>query len=270
MKRPDHVCKSVLLAGVILLHTASAYAELPAPNATGVSTGHVHFNVPDAARHAELWAQLGAKVISSGPLRILGFPGMYILLTEKAPELPSSDTSANHIALAVKSYPDMRAKLVSVGANLFVDNAESGQIIADLPDGVRLEILQDDNLENPVEFHHIHLVAVDQEAVRDWYVETFGAEVSSRRNMPSAVVPGGRVDVMGARNGAPKPTRGAAIDHIGFEVADMDAFAQRLREQGKKFDVEPGEIPGAGIKLAFLTDPIGTYIEITQGLVDLE
>ena len=51
--------------------------------------------------------------------------------------------------------------------------------------------------------------------------------------MPSAVVPGGRVDIMDLRTeAAPKPTRGTAIDHIGFEVADLHAFLDLLEKRG--------------------------------------
>ena len=46
----------------------------------------------------------------------------------------------------------------------------------------------------------------------------------------------------------------------------MDAFAAHLRSEGVSFDVEPREIARIGLKIAFITDPIGTYIEITEGL----
>lgn len=260
------------IAGLMILALSplKLFAQLPAPNETGVSTGHVHLTVPDLAKHTEIWKSLGAKVTGSGRLTLFTFPGMIFLLTEREPTAPSRETSVNHVGFLVQDYADIRAKLEAAGSTFVIDNAENGQLIAELPDGVRVEMQQSEDINNPIEFHHIHLVAKDQEGLRDWYVKTFGAEVSSRRNMPSAVVPGGRVDVMGVRGDTPKPTKGTAIDHIGFEVADLNAFIERLKTQGVKIDLGPIEAPAIGLKVAFITDPVGTYIEITEGLDNLD
>ena len=40
----------------------------------------------------------------------------------------------------------------------------------------------------------------------------------------------------------------------------------RLKKRGIEFDVEYRVIDELGIALAFLTDPWGTYIELTEGL----
>jgi hypothetical protein len=62
------------------------------------------------------------------------------------------------------------------------------------------------------------------------------------------------------------PTKGRSLDHIGFEVANMDLFAQKLQAQGIEFDMPPRTALNGTTKIAFLTDPWGTYIELTQGL----
>jgi len=261
-------CAAGLMMVAVSVGTSSA--QLPIPNASGVSTGHIHLSVPDQEQHREIWRTLGATDAASGRLQLLSIPGMYVLLTEREPTAPSSATTINHIGFSVQSYTDIHAKLESVGATFVVDNAETGQIIVDLPDGVRLEMQQVDDLSNPIEFHHIHLSASEQAGLRDWYVEVFGAEVGERRGMPSAIVPGGRVDVLDARGGSPVPTQGTAIDHIGFEVADMVVFAAHMAKMGVTFDREPSEIAAIGLTIAFITDPVGTYIEITQGLIDAQ
>jgi catechol 2,3-dioxygenase-like lactoylglutathione lyase family enzyme len=63
------------------------------------------------------------------------------------------------------------------------------------------------------------------------------------------------------------PTAGRAIDHIGFEVKNLDAFAKKLAAQGTKLD-EPirSSANSQHLKVAFITDPWGTRIELTQGL----
>jgi len=259
-------------AGVaaLLLGAPAAWAQLPAPNAAGVSTGHVHLRVPDAEKHAAIWRELGGQERSSGRLNMFMFPGIHILLAEGQPNAPSIETVANHIGFSVKDYAEYRAKLDAIGAEIFFENADEGQVLADLPDGVRIELLTDASQEAPIVFHHMHLSAPQESELRDWYLEVFSAEPGERRGLPSALVPGGRVDFIPARGEVPKPSRGAAIDHIGFEVADMDAFAAHIESLGIEFDRSPTRVEEIGLTIAFITDPAGTYIEITEGLDEVE
>jgi hypothetical protein len=57
------------------------------------------------------------------------------------------------------------------------------------------------------------------------------------------------------------------VDHIGFEVKDLKAFTDRLAADGQKLDMAYTDASSKmGLKIAFLTDPNGTYIELTEGL----
>jgi hypothetical protein len=62
------------------------------------------------------------------------------------------------------------------------------------------------------------------------------------------------------------PTKGRSLDHIGFEVKNLDEFVPRLEALGIKLDSPPRQIPNSNVKAAFLTDPWGTYIELTENL----
>ncbi len=270
-KRLGYLSASILGIAVLLLQYATvSTAQLPPPNDEGVSTGHTHLSVPDIEKHREIWLSFGAEPKTSGRLQLLSFPGMYLLLTQREPSAPSGDTSANHIAFSVQDYADYKGRLEAVGATFVIDNEANGQILADLPDGVRVEFLVDADQAEPIVFHHLHLATNDMEALRDWYVRVFGAEVGERNGMPSALVPGGRIDMISARGATPKPTQGTAIDHIGFEVKDMNAFAAKMESMGIPFNRGPERIDEIGLTIAFITDPVGTYIEITQGLADVE
>lgn len=248
------------------LMARSALENAVLPDAGGVSAGHLHLNVPDVARHRDIWTGLGGVARTSGPLEIVEFPGIEVLLTEAEPSAPSTVTTANHFGFSVRDYADYRARLAAAGASFFFEDAENGQILADLPDGVRVEILTDPEQAEPIVFHHMHLSVPDAEGLRDWYLRVFGAEPGERRGLPSAVVPGGRVDFIPARGDAPAASRGGAIDHIGFEVDDLDAFATRMARLGIEFDFGPMTLDDLGLSIAFITDPAGTYIEITEGL----
>jgi len=64
----------------------------------------------------------------------------------------------------------------------------------------------------------------------------------------------------------PLPTRGRAIDHIGFDVQDLDATIRRLEAQGVKIEGAVRQLPGTRVRVALLTDPWGTSIELTESL----
>lgn len=252
-----------------LLPAISA-AQIPVDkNAQGVSMGHIHLMVPDLQQARQMWLDFGAWEVSSGRLRMMAIPGIYILLTEREPQAASRDTPANHFGMHIKDYQGMHAKLEALGANFIIDDAEQGWMLADLPDGLRLEMQAVEAQEAPMVFHHMHLFSADVDALRDWYVEVFGAEPGSRSNLPSALLPGGRIDFRPDEREL-QPSQGSAIDHIGFEVDNMALFAARLKKLGIKFDREPQRIDAINLSIAFITDPVGTYIEITEGLDEAE
>jgi len=64
----------------------------------------------------------------------------------------------------------------------------------------------------------------------------------------------------------PQPTKGRALDHIGFDVVNLEAFVASLEAKGIKIDAPIRRVPNTKVKVAFLTDPFGTYIELTEGL----
>jgi extradiol dioxygenase family protein len=77
-------------------------------------------------------------------------------------------------------------------------------------------------------------------------------------------LPGININISGVDAGQ-APTRGRMLDHIGFEVENLEAFCKQLEAKGIEFDRPYGTLP-SGFGLAFLTDPWGTYIELTEGL----
>jgi len=55
-----------------------------------------------------------------------------------------------------------------------------------------------------------------------------------------------------------------SIDHIGWKVSDMDAFAKKMKAQGTKFLVKPRR--SGNVILAFIEGPSGVKIEVQQVL----
>jgi catechol 2,3-dioxygenase-like lactoylglutathione lyase family enzyme len=55
--------------------------------------------------------------------------------------------------------------------------------------------------------------------------------------------------------------------HVGFKVNDIDARAERVREAGVKFHLEPFNATG-GVRIAFFQDPDGVMLELVQGNIN--
>ena len=62
----------------------------------------------------------------------------------------------------------------------------------------------------------------------------------------------------------PMPTKGRALDHIGFEIGNLEAFCNKLEAAGVKFDQPYAK--NSDVANALITDPWGTSIELTEGL----
>jgi ABC-type uncharacterized transport system substrate-binding protein len=57
-------------------------------------------------------------------------------------------------------------------------------------------------------------------------------------------------------------TKGRALDHIGFDVKNLEAFLNNLQANGIKLDRPYTKTPL--VALAFIYDPWGTYIELDE------
>ena len=99
----------------------------------------------------------------------------------------------------------------------------------------------------------------------DWYVDTFASSPSSAASIATtANAPGMNLSFQTSRTPT-RPTKGRAIDHIGFEVKNLEAYCKKLEAQGRQVRRAVSRRAGDRLEVAFLTDPEGTYIELTEG-----
>ncbi|MGD0437729.1 MAG: VOC family protein [Bryobacteraceae bacterium] len=254
---------------LVAASVGSLCAQLAAPNASGVSIGHIHLVVADPDAQKKLWVDLlGAEVTHAGALELLKFPGVFIVVQKaRTPPTEGSDGSTvNHFGFLVKNYDDIKAKLSAAGLAFSMDRPENRKLIAVFPEKVRVEFIEDANLKTPIAFHHIHEATTDPDGLRQWYVKTFGGTPGKRDTFLAAMIPGGEVDFIKAAT-APAPTKGRSLDHIGFEVTGLEEFCKKLQADGVPFDMAYREMPQlGGLKIAFILDPVGTRIELTEGL----
>ena len=95
----------------------------------------------------------------------------------------------------------------------------------------------------------------------------FGAIAGKRNAFDTANVPGAEL-TLGKQDTAQAPTKGRSLDHMGFEVKNLDQFTKTLQADGIQLEA-PGVRASANapnLRIAYIFDPWGTYIELTEGL----
>jgi catechol-2,3-dioxygenase len=255
--------------------SAPARAQLAPPNDIGVALGHIHLVVKNVEAQKPFWTtMLGGTLVSHGPLTLIQFPGIFIMLREGEAAGPSEGSIVNHFGFVYKDLAGMRARWKAAGVKYDVGDTNPNQGYVYAPDSsIRVEVFGDPSLPGPVSMDHIHLYPpeADIPAMQAWYQKVFGGIPGKRQRVAR---PGltdcdyfHRFNVsFSAGQGKLAPTRGREIDHIGFDVRSIDEFEKHLTAQGLKFEMPPRQVPDARARVAFLTDPWGAYIEVTEHL----
>jgi len=262
--------RTLLSALLFTLCSQIAHAQLATPNGSGITYGHMHLNVSDIAQHIEIWTEhFGGEEISIGPLRAVKFPNLIVMFAEQTPTMGSRETVMDHFGFKVRNIQQFIDKWESAGLEMGrVFTGAEGQTNAyvTLPDGVYVELQEDQGLHEEFTGYHIHYFTQDYESLLDWYVEIFEVEIRPRGTIPTTTnVPGTNLS-FGNASAPRQPTLGTAIDHIGFEIENLLEFCQQLEAKGIQFEVPYREIEALGLAIAFFTDPGGVRIELTEGL----
>ena len=208
-------------------------------------------------------------------------------LTERAPGGPTRGTTFDHIGFAAPDVPALSARLVDAGYARTVgrepgpgqDQAPptAGQygrfeyLIG--PDGVKIELVTADGDDAPpIAFHHVHLVNREFAEMGRWYIDAL--EAMQRPGPTYDYFFGVDLPEVGYMlnyfSWLPEEplvgTRGRAVETVGFDVRELEAFAAGLEARGFELTVPYHEDNGIGY--AELVDPWGTVIELTEGLRD--
>ena len=273
-----------LIALVLCLFPGLASAQLAPPNATGVAMGHLHYHVSDVEANTRFWVALGGKANHVGRTVVITFPDVLVLLTQEESSGGTEGSILNHVAFRVQSLdaveeagfefdrPESFSGITSVFTpegeriELFDDSATNLTFVVD--DGATDPITERHNqpLTVPVIAHHLHLYlpdgAVDQ--AKQWYTSLFGGTPGMRWRYDAVDLPGINFN-FSSQPEVGAPTRGRMLDHIGFEVTNLEAFCQTLEAQGVRLE-QPYRQGEFGVATAVLTDPWGTSITLTEGL----
>jgi len=267
------VARVLMLLVALALASSPADAQLAPQNKDGLTFAQVSLNVKDIAAHKKLWVDVceGVLVEKNG-ITAVKFPGMLLILNQAPSAGPSQGDVLDHFGFKVKDTALWSAKLKAAGLQVmppFTGAEGFPNAYATTTDGVRIELQEDKTQKEDVIGYHVHFFTSDYVSLMDWYVKTFNLEPFKRGSIATtANAPGMNFSFGNLPRGAEKarPTKGSAIDHLGFEIKNLEAYCKALEAKGVKFDVPYHVDARTGIKSAFLTDPLGTSIELTEGL----
>ena len=278
--------KTAILILSCLLSTG-VFAQLDSARTAEIAYGHHHITTADVDAQKRFWIEgLGGRLshLGSAEREVVVFPDVLILFSQGEHAGGSRGTVVNHVGFETRDIVADVARLTSLGYTMIsreelpavyevtngIARRPGGNTIAYVlgPDDLKVELIENTSIQNPIQMHHIHWAHPEGEAMQQWYAEHFGGVIGSRIGQPAIDLPG--VNLTYGPGGADvAPTRGRALDHIGFEVNGLQEFVARLEDKGITMDRGYTEVASLGIAIAFLTDPWGTYIELTEGL-DLE
>ena len=255
-----------------------------------IVVAHYHLNVTSVEAHKKFWVNtLGGSSATFGPNKIdaITFPGVVLFLKVQPPTGPTKGTTLDHIGFAVPNVPEVTAKVVANGYGLTVGREPPpGQTASPPtagnygrfsylvgPDGVKVELVTNSEAKAPpIMHHHVHFTNKQYVEMQQWYIKALNATLRDGQTdfFIGADLPGVGY-MLNFFKWEPAETltgtRGRAVDHVGFEVRNLQEFCKQLEAKGIKLTApyrrEP-ELGNAGV--AVITDPWGTVIELTEGL----
>ena len=278
---------ALLVSALLVLSASKASAQLLAAKDGPIVYGHHHLNTTNMGAQKKFFVEtLGGRLIKIGTnnAEIVEFPNVLIFFRNtQAPTGGTMGTTVNHIGFSV---PNLRQVVDKVKANGFqmitkTEVAADREVTNDIagpaqaggasiafalgPDDLKVEFVEAKQQTLPITLHHVHFFNPKNVEMQAWYVKTFGATSRTGGAFPAGILPGVTLNFSPSTDPV-VGTQGRALDHIGFEVKNLEAFCKKLESDGIKLAVPYRKVPALGIAIAFLTDPWGTYIEMTEGL----
>jgi catechol 2,3-dioxygenase-like lactoylglutathione lyase family enzyme len=286
------------LAGLVSCAALPAFGQLVSHADAPVRIGHYHLNVTSIEAHKKFWAgTLGGKAMKFGAIDVIEFPDAFIFLDVRKPAGPTRGTAFDHIGFAVPNVPAMAAKLAAAGYQETTGrepkpgepppaasgtSAVYGRFAYFLgPDGAKIELVTMDQKDADqkgapsIVAHHIHFINKQYVEMQQWYMKAFNATLRPGQTdfFIGADLPGVGYSLNffrweGDQSITHVPTAGRVVDHVGFEVKNLDAFSKQLEAKGIKLirPYKKRDPAMNNIATATIVDPWGVSIELTEGL----
>jgi hypothetical protein len=262
----------VAVAAALFARVHPLHAQLFPSEDGGMTMGLVLLNVSDVAAHREFWTkQFDAKPVTVGKLEGVTVPGVVILFRLQQRTGPSEGTTINHMGLKLNKLADFTARFDKAGLKYDpprIGRENTPQTYVTGPDTFRMELVEDSRIPAPVVSHHLHYWLEQPVDVKKWYVQKLFLKPTMRGPYESGDVPGMNLTLapLGSQKVPGVPIKGRLMDSIGFDVANLKAYVDKVAATGVTFDVPYGRDPELGLMSATVTDPWGATIRLTEGL----
>jgi len=134
------------------------------------------------------------------------------------------------------------------------------------PDGIKVRLVEDKAIATPVASDMIQMDVSNVKEAQAWYGKWFGAKLVKDGKETLADIAGHRILFVEAK-GPVAPTKGRAFDRIGLEVRNLEDQCKKLDGAGIKLDGKGyNKAKNMDLAVCLITDPWGTYIEMSEGL----
>ena len=260
--------KTTLFVVLIVCAAFPLPAQLPTPNADGVTAGHHIFRAKDVEAANKFWMTLGGEPSALATIKLMRFPGVLLFISAPRGASPAPSLGGNHgttVEFITFKVKDLRASVAKWKEAGIEAKSENGAATLAGPDDVQVRITEDKALTTPIASDGIVMNVANAAEVSTWYAKWFGAKISQRGPDTIGEIPGARI-VFRVTKDPIAPTRGHSLGLLGFEVKDLQEFAKKYQEAGGKLDGQIATATAANLSVVQLTDPWGTSIEVSQGL----
>ena len=123
-----------------------------------------------------------------------------------------------------------------------------------------------------MKFLHTSITVRRMDESLAFYTEILGLEFERRRTIPEnhAEIAFVRDPASGARvelthwDGKETFDPGEQLDHLAFEVPDLDRFLLTIRSKNVRVAKEPYRLTGGSGRIAFILDPNDVWIELIE------
>jgi len=222
---------------------------------------HMHLAADNREAALEWYVDhLDAKMHPRGDRVTIG--DVLIVFFERAGSPRSEGSAVDHFGV---SFPDLEAKMREFEA----DGVKVLAPIRDVPGLFKLAFIEDpwgtkiEVVEDPetLGFHHVHVNVPDPQATFDWYAKYLGGVPGNLKGRIEGLR-FGKVWFLARQVENAPPSRGRAIDHLGWLITDIERRFEEYEQAGLTILTPPREIAGnvAGV----LDDGNGIMIDLVQ------
>jgi hypothetical protein len=260
--------KPTLFVLLTLCITCPLLAQLPAPNADGVTAGHHIFRARDVDAANKFWIALGGEPAALAQIKLMKFPGVLLFISAPRGTNPAPSLGGNHgttVEFVTFKVKDIKATLAKLNEAGVASKNESGAVTVVGPDDIQVRLIEDRSLTVPIASDGLVMNVANAVEVSGWYAKWFGAKISKSGADTIGDIPGARI-VFHITKDPIAPTKGHSLGLLGFEVGDLKALVQKYQDADGKLDTQIATATAANLSVVQLTDPWGTSIEVSQGL----